>query len=60
MGAGIQYDWNKDVTVCAAYEYFDVEDAEIDQGGGPLQGPLKGKYDTNAIHFYAVNLIWKF
>jgi hypothetical protein len=31
-----------------------------DQEGGPLQGPLKGEYDPNAIHFLAVNLIWKF
>jgi hypothetical protein len=35
-------------------------EAEINQDGGPLQGPLKGKYDTNATHFFAVNLIWKF
>ena len=53
---GIQYDWNKDVTVRAAYEYLDVGEAEIDQDGGPL----KGEYDTNAIHFFAVNLTWKF
>ncbi|MGD9306017.1 MAG: outer membrane protein transport protein [Desulfobacterales bacterium] len=60
IGTGIQYDWNKDVTVGAAYEYLDAGDAEIDQEGGPLQGSLKGDYDTNAIHFFAVNLIWKF
>ena len=60
IGTGIQYDWNKDVTVGAAYEYLDAGDAEIDQKGGPLQGSLKGDYDTNAIHFFAVNLIWKF
>ena len=60
IGTGIQYDWNKDVTVGAAYEYLDAGEAEIDQDGGPLQGPLKGEYDTNAIHFFAVNLIWKF
>jgi long-chain fatty acid transport protein len=60
IGTGIQYDWNKDVTVGAAYQYMDAGDAEIDQEGGPLQGPLKGEYDTNAIHFFAVNLIWKF
>jgi long-chain fatty acid transport protein len=60
IGTGIQYDWNKDITVGAAYEYLDAGDAEIDQEGGPLQGPLKGDYDTNAIHFFAVNLIWKF
>ena len=52
--------WNKDVTVGAAYEYLDAGKAEIDQEGGPLQGPLKGDFDTNAIHFFAVNLIWKF
>ena len=60
IGIGIQYDWNKDVTVGAAYEYLDAGEAEIDQDGGPLQGPLKGEYDNNAIHFFAVNLIWKF
>jgi len=60
VGTGIQYDWNQNVTVGAAYEYLDAGDAEIDQEGGPLQGPLKGDYDTNAIHFFAVNLIWKF
>jgi hypothetical protein len=35
---------------------LDAGDAEIDQDGGPL----KGEYDTNTIHFFAVNLIWKF
>ena len=56
IGIGIQYDWNKDVTVKATYEYQDAGDAAIDQDGGPL----KGEYDINTIHFFAVNLIWKF
>jgi long-chain fatty acid transport protein len=60
IGTGIQYDWNKNITVGVAYEYLDAGDAKIDQQGGPLQGPLKGEYDTNAINFFAVNLIWKF
>jgi long-chain fatty acid transport protein len=60
IGTGIQYDWNKDITVGVAYEYLDAGDAKIDQQGGPLQGPLKGEYDTNVIQFFAVNLIWKF
>jgi long-chain fatty acid transport protein len=60
IGSGIQYDWNNDVTLGVAYEYLDAGDAKIDQEGGPLQGPLKGDYDTNVIHFFAVNLIWKF
>jgi long-chain fatty acid transport protein len=60
IGTGIQYDWNEDVTMGVAYEYLDLGEAEIDQAGGPLQGPLKGEYDPNAIHFLAFNLIWKF
>jgi len=48
------------MTVGIAYEYLDAGDAEINQEGGPLQGPLKGDDDTNAIHFFAVNLIWKY
>jgi long-chain fatty acid transport protein len=60
IGTGIQYDWNKDVTVGLAYEYLDAGEAEINQAGGPLQGPLKGEYDTNVIHVFAVNLIWRF
>jgi long-chain fatty acid transport protein len=60
VGTGLQYDWNEDVTVGAAYEYLDAGKAKIDQEGGPLQGPLKGDYDPNVIHFFAVNIIWKF
>jgi hypothetical protein len=48
------------VILGAAYEYLDAGEAKIDQGGGPLQGPLKGEYDTNAIHFFAINVVWKF
>jgi long-chain fatty acid transport protein len=60
VATGIQYDWNEDVTIGAAYQYLDAGKAEIDQQGGPLQGPLKGEYDTNVIHVAAVNLSWKF
>lgn len=60
VGTGLQYDWNQDVTVGVAYEYLDAGKAKIDQDGGPLQGPLKGDYDPNVIHFLAFNLIWKF
>jgi long-chain fatty acid transport protein len=60
IGTGIQYDWTADLVLGVAYEYLDAGEAEIDQEGGPLQGSLKGEYDTNAIQFFAVNLIWKF
>ena len=48
------------MTIGAAYQYSDAGRAEIDQQGGPLQGPLKGEYDTNVIRVVAVNLSWKF
>ena len=48
------------MTLGVAYEYLDAGEARIDQEGGPFQRPLKDEYDTNAIRFFAVNLIWKF
>lgn len=60
IGTGVQYDWTEDVTVGIAYEYMDAGKAKINQQGGPLQGDLKGEYDPNEVHFFAVNLIWKF
>ena len=60
FGTGLQYDWNKDITVGVAYEYFDAGDAEINQQGGPLQGSLEGDYKTNEIHFFNATLIWRF
>jgi long-chain fatty acid transport protein len=60
IATGIQCNWNENVTIGAAYQYLDAGDAKIDQEGGPLQGPIKGEYDTNAIHIFAVNLSWEF
>lgn len=60
FGTGLQYDWNKDITVGVAYEYLDAGDAEINQQGGPLQGSLEGDYKTNEIHFFNATLIWRF
>lgn len=57
---GIQYDWNEDVTVGVAFEYLDAGEAGIDHEDGHLQGPLKGEYDPNVIHFFAGNVVWKF
>jgi long-chain fatty acid transport protein len=60
LGTGLQYDWNEDITLGAAYTFIDAGDAEIEQEGSPLRGDLKGDYETNHIHAIAVNLIWKF
>lgn len=60
LGTGLQYDWNENVTLGGAYTYVDLGDAEINQQGGPLQGSLKGDYQTNHVHTFALNLIWRF
>ena len=57
---GLQYDWNDDVTVGAAYTFIDAGDAKIDLEGGQLTGSLKGDYDTYHIHCFNVNVIWRF
>lgn len=60
LGTGIQYTVKKDVTVGGAYEYVDLGSARIKQDGGPLQGDLYGEYEDNHIHFFAVNLTWRY
>jgi hypothetical protein len=35
-------------------------DADVDQNKDPLAGRLVGNYKTNEIHFFAINLNWKF
>jgi hypothetical protein len=57
LGTGVQKDWNADLTLGLAYACLY---AGIGQQGGPLQGDLKGDYETNAIHFMTVNVIWRF
>jgi long-chain fatty acid transport protein len=57
---GLQYDWNDDVTVGAAYTFIDAGDADIDLEGGTLTGSLKGDYDTDHIHLFNINVIWRF
>jgi long-chain fatty acid transport protein len=34
LGTGLQYNWNQNVTLGAAYTYVDLGDARIDQQGG--------------------------
>jgi long-chain fatty acid transport protein len=60
VGAGVQYEFNQDVTLGAAYEYLDLGDANIDRTGGILRGDLKGDYKKNRIHFIGFNVVWKF
>jgi hypothetical protein len=52
--AGVQHDWNKDFSVGGAYTLIAAGTAKISRTGGPLEGDLEGKYDTNFIHAFNV------
>jgi long-chain fatty acid transport protein len=58
--AGVQYDWNKDLSIGAAYTLIDAGKAKINRSGGPLKGDLEGEYDTNVIHAFNVNFVYRF
>lgn len=56
---GIQYDLNEDVTIGAAYTFLDTGDARIEQFSDS-KGDLVGKYETNYVNFFNLNVVWRF
>lgn len=57
---GLQYDWRKNITFGAAYEYLDAGSAPVNQTGGVLTGDLKGRFKDDAFHILALNMNWRF
>ncbi len=57
---GTQYQWTKDIDIGWAYEMMWVGEMEMDLNRGPLAGRLAGTYDDVALHFFNLNLTWKF
>ena len=57
--AGVQYDWNKDFSIGAAYTLIDAGKGRINRTG-TLKGDLKGDYDPNFIHAFNVNVVYRF
>jgi long-chain fatty acid transport protein len=58
--AGVQYDWNKDLSVGVAYALIDAGSAKVNKTGGLLTGDLKGEYDTNYIHAFTMSFVYRF
>jgi long-chain fatty acid transport protein len=58
--AGVQYEWDKDISLGVAYTLIDAGDCKINKEGGTLTGELKGKYDPNLIHVFNLNLVYRF
>jgi long-chain fatty acid transport protein len=57
---GLQYDWRKNISFGAAYEYMDAGSAPVNQTGGVLRGDLKGRFKDDAFSIVALNMNWKF
>ena len=57
---GLQYDLDENITLGCAYEFLDAGKARVDKEGGPFRGDLKGKYDTNYINLFNMNIVWRF
>ena len=57
---GLQYDWRKNITFGAAYEYMDAGSAPVNQTGGAMKGDLKGRFKDDAFSILAFNMNWKF
>jgi long-chain fatty acid transport protein len=58
--AGFQYEWRKNISFGAAYEYMDAGSAPVNQTGGALKGDLKGRFKDDAFNIFALNMNWKF
>jgi long-chain fatty acid transport protein len=58
--AGVQYDWNKDFSVGAAYTLIDGGKAKVNKSGGLFTGDLEGDYETNFIHAFNMNFVYRF
>jgi long-chain fatty acid transport protein len=58
--AGVQYDWNKDLSIGLAYTLIDAGSAKVSRSGGPLRGDIQGEYDTNFIHAMNLNFVYRF
>jgi long-chain fatty acid transport protein len=59
IGTGVQYSFNDNLTVGAAYQYMNGGDAALDVERGPLAGRLEGDYQSFDVHFFALNLTWR-
>ncbi len=57
---GLQYDWRKNITFGAAYEYMDAGSAPVNQTAGPLKGDLKGRFKDDVFNILALSVNWKF
>ena len=57
---GVEYTYDKDITLGFDYTFIDAGKSVIDQNRGPLAGNIVGDYDTNYINAFGLRMNWKF
>ena len=60
FGAGVQYAWNKKITLGFAEEFLYTGELPVYQNGGPVLGTVSGQFTNTFINFFTLNMIYKF
>jgi long-chain fatty acid transport protein len=60
FGAGVQYAWNKKITLGFAEEFLYGGEMPVYQNGGPVLGTVSGQFTNTFIDFFSLNLTYKF
>ncbi len=60
FGLGGQYHWRENLNLDIGYELAWEGDLEIDQSKRLLNTRLAGEYPNTQLHFFTVNLTWKY
>jgi len=60
FAVGTRYRCTDDIDIAWAYEMLWAGDMDMDQNRGPLAGRIAGSYADTAMHFFNVNLTWRF
>ena len=60
FGAGVQYAWNKKITLGFAEEFMYMGEMPVYQNGGPVLGTVAGQFTNAFINFFTLNMIYRF
>jgi long-chain fatty acid transport protein len=60
FGVGVRHDWSESLAFGLAYGLTWMGDLDMDLERGPLAGTVSGEYDNSALHFFCINVNWKF
>jgi long-chain fatty acid transport protein len=60
FGTGVQYAWNKKITLGFAEEFMYMGEMPVYQNGGPVLGTVAGQFTNTFVNFFTLNMIYKF